>query len=379
MSETLRTDPARLPGFIENSPILSRIGSAAGDERVYLAGGAVRDVLLGQVPLDLDLVIEADPASLGLKVDRRAVIHERFQTAEAVVSGTRVHIARARTERYPAPGALPVVSPATLGEDLGRRDFTINALAVALDQPEALIDPHGGRDDLERGVLRILHEDSFRDDPTRALRAARYAARFGYDLAPATADLLAGTDLGTVSRDRVEAELELIAEEPTAVEALRLASVWGLIELPKGNLDLAEEALSLGREPAWAGLAVRGEVILAAIRFDRERVLGELGEDPHSPSSGAALASGLTGTDLLLARAAGVRWLDRYMAEWRDVELEITGADLLAAGVAEGPAIGAGIEAALNAKLDHGVSGAEEELKIALGAAGAAGGGNRPV
>ena len=120
-------------------------------------------------------------------------------------------------------------------------------------------------------------------------------------------------------------------------------------------------------------------MILAATRFDRERMLGELGEDPQSPSSGAALAGGLTGTDLLLARAAGNGWLDRYMAEWRDVELEITGADLLAAGVAEGPAIGAGIEAALNAKLDHGVNGTEEELKIALEAAGAAGGGDRPA
>ncbi|MBK5111223.1 MAG: CCA tRNA nucleotidyltransferase [Thermoleophilia bacterium] len=373
MSETLRTDPARLAGFIRGNPILGRVGYLAGPEGIYLVGGAVRDLLLGHDPLDLDLVVEFDPEKLGLDLDPEALVHERFQTAEAMVDGTRVDIARARSERYPVPGALPQVAPADINRDLGRRDFTINAIAIPLADPGVLLDPHRGRQDLEQGVLRVLHDKSFRDDPTRALRAARYSARFHYDLAPATADLLAGADLGTVSADRVKAELELIANESNALEALRLASRWQLIEIPEDRLELARAALALGLEPAWAGTAKPPDTILAAIRFDRDGVCRKLGEEPPSPSAGVALADGFSGTDLLLARAAGVSWLDRYRSDWSAVELEITGTDLLAAGVPEGHAVGVGMSAALAAKLDRGVAGAEEELEIACAAARAGG------
>ena len=369
MTETLRTDPARLAGFIGDSPVLDRVRGIAGPGEVYLVGGTVRDVLLGIDPVDIDLATGFDPSGLGLELDPRALVHERFQTVDLVVEGARVDIARARSERYPAPGALPQVRPAPIEEDLGRRDFTINAIAVPLASPESLMDPHGGQADLERGVIRALHRKSFLDDPTRSLRAARYAARFGYDLAPQTADLLADVDLDTVSADRVAAELELVAGEETAVEALRLISRWGLIEVGEDRLDLAEAALELVEEPAWIGVAGRREIVRAAIAFDRDRVARELGEVPPSPFIAVELADRFTGADLLLARSMGITWLDDYRSEWSRVKLEITGADLLAAGVPEGPAIGIGMSAALAAKLDRGVAGADEELRIACEAA----------
>ncbi len=128
-------------------------------------------------------------------------------------------------------------------------------------------------------------------------------------------------------------------------------------------------------EPAWDGIAGRREIILAAIAFDRDRVTRELGEKPPSPFLGVELADRFSGTDLLLARSTGITWLDRYRSEWSGVELEITGADLLEAGVPEGPAIGKGMTAALAAKLDRGVSGADEELRIACEAAARGGDG----
>src|SRR5690606_28382654 len=141
-------------------------------------------------------------------------------TAELIVDGIKVDIATARRETYAHPGALPEIETASIAEDLGRRDFTINAMAVPLDEPASLIDPHGGKADLNRGVIRVMHPGSFIDDPTRALRAARYAARFGFDLDPATADLLAAVNLNTVSRERIENEFDLMAADPRGIEAL---------------------------------------------------------------------------------------------------------------------------------------------------------------
>ena len=127
---------------------------------------------------------------------------EHFLTGKLEAAGREIDVAQTRAESYPRPGALPEVRPATIDEDLARRDFTVNAMAYPLAEDGELLDPHGGLDDLRAGLLRVLHERSFIDDPTRALRAARYAARFGFELDKATASLLADTDLSTVSEDR---------------------------------------------------------------------------------------------------------------------------------------------------------------------------------
>ncbi len=350
-------------------PELEAIGAATGED-VYLVGGAVRDLLLGRGRADLDLVVVGDPAALAGSLDAELLAaHDRFTTAKVELGGHEIDLAAARTETYERPGALPTVSAAAgIEADLGRRDFTVNAIAIPLRGEPELVDPFGGVEDVERGLLRVLHSGSFRDDPTRAIRAARYAARFGFELEPDTAELLQRTDLSTISSDRRGAELRRLAVEASAPRGFELLAEWGLVEPREGGVELARAVAELlGTElwrdeadPADAVLAAaigpaRGEVELAAVR-------------PESPSRGVELARGHESVELVLARALGAEWLDDYLG-WRSVRLEIGGDDLIAAGVKRGPALGRGLAAALRQKLDGEAVGREAELVAAIEAA----------
>jgi tRNA nucleotidyltransferase (CCA-adding enzyme) len=350
-------------------PELSAVRDAA-EEPVYLVGGAVRDLVLGCGRADIDLVVVGDAAALASRLGADVVAHERFATAKVVLDGHQVDIAAARSESYPHPGALPVVEPApTLEADLGRRDFTINAMAVSLHDAERVIDPHGGQVDLAAGLLRVLHPHSFTDDPTRALRAARYAARFGFELEAETGALVRETDLSTVSADRREAELLRLAAEDEAPLAFSLLAEWGLLELREGGADLAASVAALLASAPWRDSAPRDRALFAA-------ALGPAGGEealaqahPERPSEAVVLAAGHDPVELVLARALGADWLDRYLVEWRDVALEIDGEALIAAGVGQGPAIGRGLQEALRRKLDGEIAGRTEELEVALEAA----------
>jgi tRNA nucleotidyltransferase (CCA-adding enzyme) len=335
----------------------------------------VRDLLLGRGRADIDLVVVGDAAELAAGLGAEWVEHERFGTAKALLEGHGVDIAAARAESYPEPGALPEVEPAAdIAADLSRRDFTINAMAVPLQGEPTLIDPHDGRSDLESGLLRILHPASFRDDPTRALRAARYAARFGFEPEPETAALLREADLGAVSADRRDADLRRLAAEEEAVRGLTLLADWGLLEPRAGGLELAARVGELLEAPPWEGLAPPADAILAAALGPAGPAEDLAAADPHRPSEAVDAASGHRPVELVVARAMGANWLDRYLREWRDVSLEIDGADLIAAGVPEGPAVGRGLATALRRKLDEGVAGRDRELEAALdGARGADG------
>jgi len=338
--------------------------------RVYLVGGAVRDLLLGRARGDLDLVVIGNPVALAERLGAAEVVeHERFSTAKLLLSGHEIDVAAARTEAYPHPGALPQVTPAmNIETDLARRDFTLNAMAIPLVGDPTLIDPHGGWEDLAAGLLRILHPRSFEDDPTRALRAARYAARFGLELEIETAARLRETDLSTVSADRRQAELSRLASEPSAVEGLRLLAEWGLVELREGALELTVAVAELLESEPWRSEVYRPEAILSA-------ALGPPGDEaelaaarPRRPSEAVALARGRSGVELALARALGAEWVDAYLGNWRWVRLEIDGEDLIAAGVPQGPALGRGLAAALRKRLDGEVNGREQELAAALAA-----------
>lgn len=350
-------------------PELTVLREAASDP-VYLVGGAVRDLLLGRGRADIDVVVEGDAGALAARLGAGAVEHERFATAKVELDGHEIDIAMARTETYPHPGALPEVAPAAGVEaDLGRRDFTINAMAIPLGDDPQLIDPHGGRGDLELGLLRILHPSSFADDPTRALRAARYAARFGFGLEPGTAELLLATDLSTVSPDRRQAELLRLAEEAAAPRGLALLSEWGLTELREGGGELAARTAELLAAPPWEGVAPRPQAVLAAALGPAAGEYELATAEPGRPSRAVELARGRDPVELVLARALGAEWLDDYVERWRAIELEIDGDDLIAAGVPQGPALGRGLAAALRAKLDGEVAGREPELAVALAAA----------
>jgi tRNA nucleotidyltransferase (CCA-adding enzyme) len=195
--------------------------AAKSGQRVYLIGGIVRDLRLGCPNFDLDLVVEGDAVKLAQQVAKsgqaKLLAHHRFGTAKLKYRDFTVDLATARKETYSRPGALPEITPGTIKDDLIRRDFSINAMAISLSPKDygELVDLYGGMSDLEHHLIRTLHPDSFRDDATRILRGVRYEQRFGFEFETETARLLQRDVpmLDTISGDRIRHELELIFKE----------------------------------------------------------------------------------------------------------------------------------------------------------------------
>ena len=211
-----RLAPDRLHLLRRAAAIAARRGA-----RLYLVGGAVRDVLLGGSPTDLDVVADGAfaglPDALASGLGGRVIARSQFDTAKLAVDDLTLDLARARTESYARPGALPDVRPGTMREDLTRRDFSVNAMAFSLTEGDwgVLLDPHGGAADLRARLIRVLHPGSFVDDATRILRAVRYAGRLGFEIESATRGLLERDlrRLDTISGDRLRRELALLLAE----------------------------------------------------------------------------------------------------------------------------------------------------------------------
>ena len=396
----LRERIRALPGMERLLPALDGLRPA------YLVGGAVRDLTLGFASPDLDLAVEGDARALARQLADRlggqAVEHERFGTATVRAEGLVVDLAQTRTETYLTPGALPVVAPSSLSADLRRRDFTINAMAVTLtgDELGRLHDPFDGRRDLERRMVRILHDASFLDDPTRLLRAVRYETRLDFRMDPESERLAREAILigapRTVSGQRVRDELlDLLGEldAPSALERmvdLGLAAALHPALAPDVTLA-ASAALGASEVGADRVLAVLAALVVAApddlvpwleslglTREQRESVaraardapaLAEgLGAVELSPSAIHALLRDEPPEALALALALGVSpepvldWSSRL----RWVRLDINGDDLIAAGVEPGPQLGRALSETLRAKLDGQVDGRDDELRYAL-------------
>ena len=207
--------------------------------QLYVAGGLVRDLLLGYDNVDLDLVVEGDGIALAEKLAEklfgRLKAHPRFRTAEiSLPGGMKVDVATARVEFYEYPAALPQVESSSLRQDLYRRDFTINAMAIALnpDRFGELIDHFGGEKDLQEGLVRILYNLSFVEDPTRMLRAIRFEQRYQIQIEAQTLALLQEAVeqrvLANVSCDRIRCELNHIFEEVQAAKMLERINELGL-------------------------------------------------------------------------------------------------------------------------------------------------------
>lgn len=373
---------------------------------LYLVGGAVRDLLRGAVAVDLDLAVEGDgpatAAELAVRLGGEAIAHERFGTARVQSGAATFDLAATRRERYERPGTLPEVEPAGLDEDLARRDFTVNAMAIELSGAEAgrLHDFNAGRRDLADASIRVLHDASFRDDPTRLLRAVRYAARLGGALELRTEELAreaaAADALRNVSGPRVRDELMDLLAEPDAPAAVALLGELGIARALHPRLladpDLVASAglgsAETGAQPALAGLAAMcsaapGELTgfiegLGLPAADRASVLRAasrapaLAEDLRAGEPKASQLYALLEPEppeaLALALALGARGdqVLRYTADLRDVTLEITGDDLVSAGVPSSPAIGRALQETLRRKLDGELSGREAELRSAV-------------
>jgi tRNA nucleotidyltransferase (CCA-adding enzyme) len=393
-----------LPGADRLLPAFDGLAAA------WLVGGAVRDLLLGATSVDLDIAIEGDARDVARAVAARlggaAVEHERFGTATVKAEGLTVDLASTRRETYAQPGALPDVEAAPLDDDLARRDFTINAMAASLapDRLGEVRDPHGGRADLEAGVIRVLHPGSFIDDPTRLLRAVRYESRLGFRMDPETERLareaIAAGAPSTVSGARIRDELlDLLAEPAVAASVARLQDLAldrALSPLlgdarPDEVADAAEAAEARGGQRRFAALAamvapdpedLAGWVEDLHLRAeDRDAVLHAARKGPQLVRSlGATLPDSALHAllhcelpeTLGLAVALGARQapIDRYLEHLSGARLEITGDDLRAAGIPEGPAIGRALRETLKRKLDGEVDGRENELALAVRLAG---------
>lgn len=413
--DVLRVDPcgARL------------LDAFAPGEGVHLVGGAVRDLLLGLEPPELDVVVAADAPSFaadlagclslpGAQESATATVHDRFGTALVRWPAGRIDIATRRAETYAAPGALPQVRAGTPEQDLARRDFTVNAIAVALGGEHSgslRAVPHAF-EDLAAGLLRVLHDESFRDDPTRLFRLARYGARLGFESEAHTGELaaqaLADGAVATLSGARIGTELRLALDEPDPVAALAALGALGVLAaldpplaftaslarlaleaLPEdGRRDLlllaclmltdvirlgddAREALCGLLDASEFGAADRDRALDTALRapglldrLDRAETASQIDDAVRGATLEAvALAVALADEQRPSSGAAARRWL----GELRHVRLQIGGEDLLAAGVPEGPEIGRRLERALRRKLDGELSGDREaELSAAM-------------
>jgi tRNA nucleotidyltransferase (CCA-adding enzyme) len=410
-------------------PLARRVETAARLSRqhripVHLVGGLVRDLLLGRENRDLDLVVEGDGPHfahlLAGELGGRVREHRAFLTAVVVdAEGFHTDVATARSEFYRQPAALPEVTSSALRQDLYRRDFTINTLAIRLgpDSTPELVDSFGGGRDLGDGVIRVLHSLSFLDDPTRVLRAVRLEQRLGFTIAPETLHLVeVALEEGAFDRlsgSRLREELILLLDEPgVALAGLERLAELDLLAVLHPELRLDDEVrrrledavgafhwfrLEGLTEPEvrlWRLLLVALTLDMAPERVERlaERLMiaGEhravitgaagrlaaaraaLARPAMAPHEVSATLADLPGEDLLLLLGGGpepVRErVRRDLTELRAFRLEVRGADLVAAGVEPGPAIGEALQATREARLD-GVIAAEQELEHALAAA----------
>lgn len=407
----------RLPSRILR---IARLAGETGERsgyQVYAAGGVVRDLIMGMEILDLDLVVEGDGIALaralaeGLQGQLRTF--EKFKTAQVVLrDGLHVDVATARVEFYEYPAALPRVESSTLHQDLYRRDFTINAMAVALNPARygELIDFFNGREDLRQGLVRVLHNLSFVEDPIRALRAVRFEQRYGFQIESQTLGLLREAVrtrmLNRVSPERLWTELKyLMAESRAALALTRLAelNIWSQVFPGVAHQEVLPalrripEAAGLLREWGWNEPAERwlpyflGVVYLSTTqtvedlcrryhlnRRQKEKVMATLGgwREMYGRFSGAGEVrlSDLARKLLALPREAYPLLLalleeDRARERFRQVlervtrnRPQVTGKDIKQLGFRPGPVFKEALDALWQARLDGQVNTREEEL-----------------
>ncbi len=381
-------------------------------EGVYLVGGTVRDILLGERGFDVDIAVEGDAIALAQALadalGGRVRAHEKFGTAVVLYGDDeRVDVVTARTEFYDAPAALPTVEHASIREDLFRRDFTINAMAVSLkgDDFGRLVDPFGGRRDLEAKRIRVLHNLSFIDDPTRIFRAIRYENRYGFAMDDHTVRLAHGCIemglVGDLSSARLRDELVALLEEGEIEHSILRLAELGADRAIHPHLAADDEAVSLIRRmremneryalgvPAWrfalialarklppdeiydwlARLKVRkrdAELIAHAVTV-APRLVERLEGREIEPAAVVALADPYAPDAPLFALALrDLEPLHRYFRELRDVRLDISGADLAELGLDESPRVGEILAELRRRKLNGELDGRESELAAAM-------------
>jgi tRNA nucleotidyltransferase (CCA-adding enzyme) len=403
----------RLPATVRDVVRTVEHVAACEGVRAWLVGGVVRDLLRDEpfARMDIDIVVEGDGLALADRLapelGGRLTVHARFLTAsiDTEALGT-IDVITARSERYESPGALPTVQPADIDRDLGRRDVTVNAMALALGHDAGLLDPFGGRADLRARRLRALHPLAFVEDPTRIFRAARYAARLGFAMEPWTRQCRRlALDLApypALSGSRLVAEVEAIMADERPDAALRELGDAGVYRLfdtayrftdrTRGTLAALVPSLrwasdrGLGLRPVEAAItALLGDQRVEVVRgaLDRLGITGEpregieqalaigattaatLGSVRTSSERGRVLRplAPLALTWLWITGGADVRTsLDWWTATGRAVTSTLRGDDLLGLGVPRGPEVSRVLDALRDARLDATLDSTEAEV-----------------
>ena len=398
--------PVELVTFIQRA---GEIVASQG-QRLYLVGGVVRDLLLGQTNLDLDLVVEGNAIELAQHLAEinhgKITTHHRFNTAKLRWNKWSVDLATARSETYAKPGALPTVTPGSINNDLFRRDFTINAMAIELNPSHygELIDLYGGRDDLEHKLIRILHEKSFTDDATRIWRGLRYEQRLDFQLEPTTLQLLKRDIpmLDTISGDRIRYELECVLKEERPEKVLRRAEELGvLLKLSptlKGNgwltekFEQAQQISYPNLPPVGLYLAILAylltdeetEPLISFLRLPKPlaQTLGDtislkaklpsLADPELTPSSIYRLLHGyspqaVTANSLACDSPVARQHIQLFLDKLRYVKSALTGNDLQKMGIATGPRMKEMLQRLHEARLDGKVTSKKDEKKLVKG------------
>ena len=356
----------------EAVPLL--IEAAEPGQRVALVGGVVRDLLRGMEAREVDVVVEGDGVAyakrLAALTGADVRIYAAFGTA-TIASRPPVDVATARSETYTEPGALPTVVPATLEQDLARRDLTVNAIAAVVAGPDAgaLLDPFGGAVDVQAGALRLLRPDAFEEDATRLVRAARYAVRLGATPDPtlvhAAKAACHGGFVTLTGPTRMMDALRLVFEESEPAAVLSFLVEWGVLAAIEPGLAadpaqmqtawtlLEDEARDADRVALGLGLMTSGleparrAGWLTEGGLDRSTIKSAL-----AAADGAVLAATIAGqsdadVDAACARvpaegviAAGGDEATRYLSRLRHMSLGVDGDDVRRVARVEGPEIG---------------------------------------
>jgi tRNA nucleotidyltransferase (CCA-adding enzyme) len=395
--------PDELVDFIRKAGEIAR----ERQQRLYLVGGAVRDILLERCNVDLDLVVEGDAVRLAGEIapdiQGQVIPHSRFGTARLIWKERTADFATARAETYARPGALPTVKPGTIRDDLARRDFTINAMAIELNPNHygELLDPFNGRLDVDKKVIRVLHDKSFIDDATRIWRAIRYEQRLDFKIESKTLALLRH-DIGmlaTVSGDRIRHELELVLAEELPEKALRRAGDLGVLQKLHPRLkadDWISETFTRAREQCdtdtvhprfYLGLLAYRlttsdiEEFIAYLHLPKEtadilrdvtavkEIIPQLAPPGLAPSQIYKLLHGRGLTALMSASlAAGsntaAEHIELYINVLRHVNPALAGDDLIRLGVPQGPKVKDYLQRLRDARLDGMVNNKKEEEEM---------------
>ena len=401
-------DPNLVPS--EKQTLLSRIAdqTALMNMPCYLVGGFVRDLLLGKPVNDLDVIVEGSAIKVGealvKKHDGKLITHQKFHTAiwhtpsAFDLRPSAVDLITARFETYKTPGALPTVKPSTIDDDLRRRDFTINAMAIRLDGDHfgELLDPLGGQADLERGIIRVLHPASFIDDPTRIFRAIRYMQRYNFTLHPSCLALINPESLAVIlklSGERIRHEFDSIFEEENSLQMILYAGSLDIFksihsELPVFNpiysdflnidpiLDIPVNRTTMGYVLWFMDLS-ENSILSIAKRLDFSSDLTRVVWAASQLKKKLAILVNSKPSEwtfalekLPLLSIYAVYLVSRenalleYLSTWRHVKAHITGDDLKARGLPPGPRFGEILMQLRAARLDGEVTNEKQEKEL---------------